>query len=144
MENLPAYKNLSLQDIQGEEWRDIDDFEGYYQVSNFGRVKSLDRIVTHKITSGSIRKVSGRILKQKDCPVKAQITVRLLCKEINKDFTRPVNRLVAKSFLNISDKNIVCHKDLNYTDNKIENLEIYQSNHYLPFHINKIYKIHKN
>ena len=29
---------------QQEEWRDVSGFEGYYQVSNYGRVKSLDRI----------------------------------------------------------------------------------------------------
>ena len=28
-----------------EEWKDIDGYEGYYQVSNFGRVRSLDRYV---------------------------------------------------------------------------------------------------
>ena len=28
-----------------EIWKDIDDYEGLYQVSNFGRVRSLDRYV---------------------------------------------------------------------------------------------------
>ncbi|ABF57478.1 putative endodeoxyribonuclease [Corynebacterium phage P1201] len=30
-----------------EEWKDINGYEGYYQVSNYGRVRSLDRVVPH-------------------------------------------------------------------------------------------------
>lgn len=33
----------------GEIWKDIAGFEGHYQVSNFGRIKSCDRILPHKI-----------------------------------------------------------------------------------------------
>ena len=44
-----------------EEWRDIPNYEGYYQVSNFGRVRSLDRTV---VTShGQKRFYKGRIIK---------------------------------------------------------------------------------
>lgn len=32
-----------LEYIPGEEWRDITNFKGMYQISNFGRVKSLQR-----------------------------------------------------------------------------------------------------
>lgn len=39
---------LSLEDLPNEEWRDIKDFEGLYQVSNYGRVKSLDRFIDKK------------------------------------------------------------------------------------------------
>lgn len=39
---------LSLEDFEGEIWKDIPDFEGLYQVSNMGRVKSLDRHVVYK------------------------------------------------------------------------------------------------
>ena len=34
-------KSLPLNDIKGEEWRDIVGYEGYYQISNKGRVKSF-------------------------------------------------------------------------------------------------------
>lgn len=44
------YKNLILlknKDIK-EIWRDVPGFEGYYQVSNYGRVRSIDRILYYK------------------------------------------------------------------------------------------------
>lgn len=37
------WKNLSLVDIEGEEWKDVVGWEGLYQISNMGRVKSLSR-----------------------------------------------------------------------------------------------------
>jgi len=43
-----------------EIYKDIVGYEGYYQVSNLGNVKSLDRVVDHAINGP--RKVKGRIL----------------------------------------------------------------------------------
>ena len=40
---LMPYQNLSLEDLPGEEWKAIAGYEGSYQVSNMGRVKSLKR-----------------------------------------------------------------------------------------------------
>ncbi|HPC34823.1 MAG TPA: NUMOD4 domain-containing protein, partial [Candidatus Absconditabacterales bacterium] len=42
------------------ERRDIEGYEGYYQVSNTGLVKSLDRIITSKL--GITRRIRGRLL----------------------------------------------------------------------------------
>ena len=58
MDNLLPHKNLSLEDMDGEIWKDIEGFEGYYQISNFGRVKSLSRIVID-----SKRNIKEKILK---------------------------------------------------------------------------------
>lgn len=52
---MEYYKNLSLELLSEivdgvyyqEEWRDIPGYEGFYQVSSFGRVKSLYRVVPH-------------------------------------------------------------------------------------------------
>ena len=37
---MEIYENLSLEDMEGEVWKDIEGFEGMYQISNMGRVKS--------------------------------------------------------------------------------------------------------
>ena len=37
---------LALNDLFNEIWKDIKDFEGLYQISNYGRVKSLKRTTT--------------------------------------------------------------------------------------------------
>lgn len=38
---MDVYKNLSLEDIDGEIWKEIENYNGDYYVSNFGRVKSF-------------------------------------------------------------------------------------------------------
>lgn len=43
-----------------EEWRDIPNYDGYYQVSDSGRVRSVDRVITHK--SGLRRFYAGTLL----------------------------------------------------------------------------------
>ena len=48
MDNLLPHQNFSLEDIEGEIWKDIERFEGRYQMSNFGRLKSLSRIIDNK------------------------------------------------------------------------------------------------
>jgi len=49
----PIYSN--------EIWRDIEGYEGYYQVSNLGRVRSLDRLSKHD--KEHFRKLKGKIRK---------------------------------------------------------------------------------
>ena len=44
-----------------EVWKDIDGYEGSYQVSNMGRVRSVDRVVTDK--DGRVCRYKGRVLK---------------------------------------------------------------------------------
>ncbi|WP_179413729.1 NUMOD4 domain-containing protein [Mucilaginibacter sp. E4BP6] len=54
--------NKSLSDLSGEHWKDVPGFEGSYQASNLGRVKSLDRTIPHPRLK--IQFVKGRILTQ--------------------------------------------------------------------------------
>lgn len=75
-----------------EIWKDIVDYEGYYQVSNYGRVKSLDRWVPHSRMGKQF--VKGRILSQfvnRYCFV-------VLTKS-NFKTTKTVHRLVAITFV---------------------------------------------
>lgn len=46
---------------QEEIWKDIPNYEGYYQASNLGRVRSLDRVVINK---GFPARLKGMVLKQ--------------------------------------------------------------------------------
>jgi len=99
-----------------EQWKDIPDYEGYYQVSNLGRVKSLARWVMRK----GVAKTKTRILKagldKSDRPVV------VLC--IDKErMTIRVCRLVLLSFVGpCPDGMEARHKDGNPKNNRLNNL----------------------
>lgn len=101
-----------------EVWRDIKGYEGYYQVSNFGRVKSLDRVAIY--SDGRIFKYNGRQLKT--TLNKGYVHVKLSKHSDVKTFK--IHRLVAEAFipnpLNLPQVN---HKDENKTNNNVDNLE---------------------
>lgn len=89
-----------------EIWRNIEGYEGLYQVSNLGRIYSLRR---EKILAGGID-TSGYI-------------VVTLYKN-GKGKTKTVHRLVAKAFIeNPKELPVINHKDENKTNNHITNLE---------------------
>lgn len=99
-----------------EIWKDIKGYEGYYQVSNIGRVRSLDRTVIHKFNNKFYK---GIILKQSCVPY---LRVHLSVK--NKKETPTVHRLVAITFIdNLENKPCVNHIDGNKLNNSMENLE---------------------
>ena len=101
-----------------EEWRDIEGFEGLYQVSNMGRVKSLER--TTRIGRGC-RIIPERILKpQKNMWGYLQVT---LSKD-GKIKHCMIHRLVAMAFIpNSNNLPEVNHIDEDKTNNRVENLE---------------------
>ena len=49
-----------------EYWSDIPNYEGYYQISNHGNVRSLNRVIKEK--TGKTQTLKGRILKQRINP----------------------------------------------------------------------------
>lgn len=57
-----ACHNLLLEDMKGEEWKDIPGLTDYYQISNYGRVKSLERWVERPVKGDMLLK--ERILRQ--------------------------------------------------------------------------------
>jgi hypothetical protein len=62
---MSIYENLSLKNIRGEVWRSVPGYEGYYEVSNKGRVKSLPRIASRNLIHGPVSYYTPeRILKQ--------------------------------------------------------------------------------
>ena len=98
-----------------EEWRDIAGYEGY-QVSNLGRVRSLDRWIVDK--NGLRKKRKGQIIKLLPIP-QGYYYVGL-----SNGKKARVNRLVAEAFIPNPD-NLPCvnHKNENMKDNRVENLE---------------------
>jgi len=56
------YLEKTLNDLPGENWKDIPGFEGSYQASDLGRIKSLDRTIPHPRLNSQF--VKGRILSQ--------------------------------------------------------------------------------
>lgn len=105
-----------------EIWKDIKGYEGLYQVSNLGRVKSLKR--NCKGGHGSNRIVNERILAQcntgRDRDYKG---VRLCKNKILKSFQ--IHRLVAEAFIpNSNNYPCVNHKkEFEKWNNKVSNLE---------------------
>jgi hypothetical protein len=118
---MKVYENLSLENLEGEIWKDVVGYEGY-QVSNLGRIKSLDKRVNVsgflKYPTTKIRK--GKILRQskdKDGYLKVA-----LFKDREKKYLR-VHRIVAMTFIpNPENKKTVDHKNTIVDDNRVENL----------------------
>lgn len=103
-----------------EIFKDIYGYEGLYQISNFGNVKSADRERLGR--GGSIRKCPGRILKPK-INNKGYYQVDLFNSE-NKSKRFLIHRLVAETFLdNFNNYDQVNHIDNDHTNNHVDNLE---------------------
>ena len=105
-----------------EIFKDIPNYEGRYQVSNLGRVKSLDRMITE--SNGKKRLLNGRVLKAVLNKIGYyQVNLR----KDSKTKTRKVHQLVAEVFLNhipCGHKLIVNHKNFIRHDNRLENLRL--------------------
>lgn len=104
-----------------EIWKDIQGYEGLYQISNFGRVKSLFRIVERPGRSGPFQTVQEKILKIR-YDGKGYVQVRLYK---NGESSYPkVHRLVAKAFIpNPHNLEQVNHIDRVRDNNCSSNLE---------------------
>lgn len=102
-----------------EIWRPIAGYEGYYEVSNHGRVRSLFRVVQHGNRTITI---SEKILKSSFRDGYEFVGVS----KLGKTTTIDVHRLVASAFVDNPDPSLfteVNHKDRNKRNNRPENLE---------------------
>lgn len=117
-------KFSELLNLKGEKWKDISGFEGYYKVSNLGRVKGLRRV--YQTMAGHEEILPERILKlQKDPNGYPYVSLSKIEKRGNEARNNYlVHRLIAKAFIpNPENKPCINHKNLNKSDNSIVNLE---------------------
>ena len=111
---------FALEQTMKETWKGITGYEDKYEVSNLGRVRSLDRTYMHSGTTP--RAITGRVLRLRpsccgryDAAVLCYNGVRVKV---------GVHRLVAKAFVpNPKGKPFVHHKDNNGKNNNASNLE---------------------
>lgn len=105
---------------QIEQWEDVKGYEGYYQVSDLGRVRSLERTI---IDSLCTRIFKGKVLKQTEHNGKQPYFYVTLSKS-RKNKKLLVHRLVAETFIpNEDNKEQVNHIDGDPQNNTIINLE---------------------
>ena len=104
-----------------EQWKPIKDFEGCYEASNLGEVRSLDKTI--KDIMGRRRPFKGQILK-------TALSAGYLCLQLSKDRiakTYFIHRLVWDTFGDRprnGHKLQVDHKDGNKLNNKFDNLQL--------------------
>lgn len=125
------YQETDIYHLYGEEWRDVESAP-CYQVSNFGRVRSIDRVVLHPRLKKQF--VKGRILKQS-----ISYNKNTICKDKRVDLRvslnvegRPqyhnVRRLVYSAFVEKidfqKDGMYVINKDGNGFNNRVHNLAL--------------------
>lgn len=100
-----------------EIWKDIKGYEGLYQVSNTGKVKSLNKII-HKNNKTVNKK--EKILK----PIKSNKYLQVVLYNNKKTKKFYIHRLVAEAFIkNYNKYPCINHKDENPANNNVENLE---------------------
>ena len=119
---LPHYLNTIGKTIimKEEIWKDVPNYEGSYQVSNFGRVRSLTRKMRNR---NGYSTTKGTILKPNTSSSYARVGLH---KNSTKKM-RSVHQLVAMAFLAHKphkDGFVVNHINFNKVDNRLDNLEL--------------------
>ncbi len=113
MTNEEFIKNISFE---GEEWKDIKDFEGLYMISSYGRIISCSK----RLKNGN----GSRVTKPKlSIPGKCRGYYQARLSKEDKQYCPYIHRLIAEYFIpNPSNYKYVDHIDGNRTNNDIKNL----------------------
>ena len=102
-----------------EKWKDIENYKGYYQISDRGRVRSVGRYVN---SSKGVRFVHSKEIRPTDNG-NGYLIVGL--RKYGKRKNYYIHRLVAKHFLDNWDENLVVdHIDYNRKNNEVNNLRV--------------------
>lgn len=101
-----------------ERWLPVPGYEGAYEVSDLGNVRSVDRWVRHYSAGWGRRR--GRLLKQTPGP-DGRLTVKLSVRSVTR--THLVHQLVLKAFVGPRPPGMFgCHNDGDHTSNLLGNL----------------------
>lgn len=102
-------------------WKSANGYEGLYEVSDAGQVRSVDRYIKTDIKHVESRLIKGKVLKQS---IKRNGYKTVDLSKNGKVTTTLVHRLVAETFIPNPDRlRFVNHKDSNRTNNVVSNLE---------------------
>ena len=102
-----------------EQWKPVHGYEGIYEVSSHGRVRSVDRTVTR--SDGQVRHLEGKVLRAALSKRGGYPIVSLYAHGKNK--MRYVHSLVAEAFIGTRPEGMeVCHGDGDPNNNHVENL----------------------
>lgn len=113
----PFYQQVP--NLEGEVWKDIQDYEGLYQVSNFGRIKSLP--ITYNYRGEKYPRIFESKIMNPTFGSDGYASTQLTKNKIQKTFR--VHRIVAETFIpNPDNLPIVDHINRIRNDNKASNL----------------------
>lgn len=112
-----------------EQWKPVPGYEGYYEASTEGNIRSVERVIILKDRLGNPRpavykskilKPYARTYKGRNIQPRLQIALSKDCKPKSRD----IHRIVASTFIdNPLNLDTVNHKDGNPFNNRVENLE---------------------
>lgn len=121
-----------------EIWKDIPNYEGLYQVSNLGRVKSLARTI---IKYNALTKRNNEMIIEERILIPSKNKYgyyRISLNKNNKRKTYPVHKLVADAFLENKDNlDTINHIDKNKLNNSLSNLEYMSRGDNVRYSLNK-------
>lgn len=106
----------SLEDLPNEEWRDMS-YSPYYKISNYGRVKSIERIIVR--SDGYTKSINERILRPN---IGTSGYLYVNCSKKGKNKTIYIHQAVALAFIGEPNGMDVDHINSIKTDNRLENL----------------------
>lgn len=113
--------SVAMQQESTELWKPVFGYEGFYEVSNKGRVKSLPRLVAHSNSRSGFGRVRERILKLH----KRRDGYLLVCLyNLGKKKMHSVHRLIGYAFLGLTEDLQIDHKSGIKDDNRLENLRV--------------------
>lgn len=122
MDSKNIFHNINLKPLKNEIFKDVKDYEGFYQISNLGRVKSLKRVIPN---INGVKRTYGNIIVKQNLDNYGYPQILLSKNGIKK--TAKIHQLVAIAFLKHKPcglKMVVDHINNIKIDNKVENLQI--------------------